>query len=148
MICYLDSSALVKRYLTELGSAPLRQFIANADTVGTVSVSRAEVIAAFAKAARLGSITREIAEASRRIFRIDWNDLGEIDLTDALIDRACDLAWSYGLRGYDSVQLAAALSWQEDWDVPLTLATFDTRLWEAAARVGLDRYPHVLPGIR
>lgn len=74
--------------------------------------------------------------------------LDEIDLTDAVIDRACDLAWSYGLRGYDSVQLAAALSWQEDWDVPLTLATFDSQLWEAAARVGLERYPHELPGTR
>lgn len=148
MICYLDSSAIVKRYLTELGSAPLRQFIAEADAVGTVSVSRVEVIAAFAKAVRLGSITRETAEAARRNFRIDWNDLGEIELSDAVIDRACDLAWGYGLRGYDSVQLAAALAWQEDWDVPLAVATFDTRLWEAAARVGLERYPHDPPGIR
>ena len=107
MICYLDSSALVKRYLTELGSIPLRQFIAEADALGTVSVSRAEVIAALAKAVRLGAITREIAEAARGIFRIDWTDLGEIDVTDALIDRACDLAWGYGLRGYDSVLVLA-----------------------------------------
>lgn len=148
MICYLDSSALVKRYLTEPGSLLFRRFIAEAEVVGTVAISRAEVVAAFGKAVRMGAITREIGEAARQIFQIDWRDLARVDVSAALVDRAADLAWGYGLRGYDSIQLAAALKWQQDWDVPLALATFDGRLWEVAARLGLEPYPPDKAGIR
>lgn len=148
MICYLDSSALVKRYLEEPGGDQVRQLVADAEALGTVAISRAEVVAALSKAVRLGAVTREHAESARRLFQTEWHDLSRIGVTDNLIERAADLAWGYGLRGYDSVQLAAAVIWQEDLGVPLTLATFDAKLWEAAARIGLERYPQELPGIR
>jgi hypothetical protein len=35
--------------------------------------------------------------------------------------------------------------WQETLDVPVTMATFDLRLWEAANRAGLEPYPSDLP---
>jgi hypothetical protein len=34
-------------------------------------------------------------------------------VTEALVERAEALAWDYGLRGYDAVQLASAITWQE-----------------------------------
>ena len=55
------------------------------------------------------------------------------------------MAWTYGLRGYDSVQLAAAVMWQATLDTPVFMATFDLRLWETAARAGLEPYPTDLP---
>lgn len=148
MICYLDSSALVKRYLDEPGGSQVRQLMADADAIGTVAISRAEVVAALAKAVRLGAITREDAESARRFFQIEWRSLSRIELSDFVVERAADLAWGYGLRGYDSVQLAAAMIWQETMGVSLTLATFDGQLWEAAARVGLERYPEETPRAR
>jgi predicted nucleic acid-binding protein len=54
LFCYMDSSALVKRYLTEPGSIQIRQLIDEADAVGTASISRAEVVATFGKVLRLG----------------------------------------------------------------------------------------------
>jgi predicted nucleic acid-binding protein len=98
-----------------------------------------------AKAVRLGAITREEGEVARRLFQAEWHDLSRIDITDLLIEWASDLAWGYGLRGYDSVQLAAALTWQAKVDVPTLVATYDVQLWQAAARVGLEPYPPDLP---
>jgi uncharacterized protein len=145
LICYLDSSALVKRYLQEPGGEQVRQLIAEAEAHATVAISRAEVVAALRKAVRLGAITRELAEASRRLFHVEWDDISRVDMTDLLIEWASDLAWGYSLRGYDSVQLAAALTWQAKVDVPTLVATYDVRLWEAAGRVGLEPYPPDLP---
>jgi prevent-host-death family protein len=50
-------------------------------------------------------------------------------------------AEEYGLRGYDSVHLAAALLWQERVGYPVVLATFDAELWQAAHRAGLEVWP-------
>ncbi|HEX4494193.1 MAG TPA: type II toxin-antitoxin system VapC family toxin [Thermoanaerobaculia bacterium] len=141
MICYLDSSAFVKRYLEEPGGIQVRQLIADAEALGSVDITRVEVVAALGKAVRLGAITLEHGEASRRFFQTEWRDLSRVEITDHVLERAADLAWSHGLRGYDSVQLAAAMIWQDRLGFSVTLAAFDVKLWEAAARVGLEVYP-------
>lgn len=53
MILYLDASALVKRYVAEIGSAELSRMLSRAATVGTAVISRAEVAAALAIARTL-----------------------------------------------------------------------------------------------
>jgi uncharacterized protein len=145
MICYLDSSALVKVFLKERGGAEVKQFMDEAHTVGTVAVSRAEVVAALQKAVRLGITPNEEAVAARHRFRMEWPEYFRLPVSDLLVERACDMAWTYGLRGYDSVQLAAAVMWQATLDTPVFMATFDLRLWETAARAGLEPYPPDLP---
>ena len=71
MILYLDSSALVKRYVLEVGSQEVRQHIDKVQLVGTSIVSRKEYAAAFAKAARVSAITIDEAEAALKLFRTD-----------------------------------------------------------------------------
>jgi len=61
-----------------------------------------------------------------------------------LVARADSLAWEYGLRGYDAVHLASALLWQEALGEPVTLATFDKPLWEAAQQAGMGVWPEDL----
>ena len=48
--------------------------------------------------------------------------------------------------GYDAVQLASALTWQESVGEEIVLATFDQQLWEAARRSGLKAWPDRLLG--
>ena len=148
MICYLDSSALVKRYVSEPGSSEIVRVFAESHLVGTATISRAEVVSGFVRAVRRGALAAEDAESARHRFQTEWRHFHRRQITDSLIGRSCDLAWSFGLRGYDSVQLAAAVRWQEELDMPLTLATFDVQLWQAAARVGLEPYPPDLPRFR
>lgn len=145
MICYLDSSALVKVFLKEPGAPEVQQLMDEAHTIGTVAISRAEVVASFHKAVRLGITPSDEALTVRRRFHTEWSYYFRLPVSDLLIERACNLAWAYGLRGYDSIQLAAAVMWQETLDVPVIMATFDLRLWEAADRAGLEPYPPDLP---
>ena len=55
MIAYFDASALVKRYFAERGSRETIALTAESEMVATSIVTRAEVAAAFAKAARRAS---------------------------------------------------------------------------------------------
>ncbi|MFI5266354.1 MAG: type II toxin-antitoxin system VapC family toxin [Chloroflexota bacterium] len=58
---------------------------------------------------------------------------------EALIRTAADLALRHGLRGYDAVQLASAISTAARG--PMTLATWDRHLSRAAKAEGLSVFP-------
>ena len=144
MIVYLDASALVKRYVTEPGSKDVLALTASAAAVATALGSRAEVAAAFARAVRLGVLENDGGRRAQRRFAREWPDLVRVPVTEALVARAEALAWDHGLRGYDAVQLAAALTWQESVGQDVVLATFDRQLWETAAPAGLEAWPERL----
>ena len=144
MIVYIDASALVKRYVAERESEAVIELTAKADIVATSVVSRAELAAAFARAARLGVLDNDGARQAQRRFSREWPDFARVPVTEALVARAERLAWDYELRGYDAVQLAAGLMWQESIGEDVLLATFDRQLWGAATRAGLQVWPQKL----
>lgn len=70
---YLDASALVKRYVDEVGSDWLRTTIAPAQPslLFTSRMTVVEVISAFARRAREGSLSSEELATARNAFRGD-----------------------------------------------------------------------------
>lgn len=141
---YLDSSALVKRYVAEPGSDDVIALMADAAAVATSLVTRAEVAAALARAVRSGKVDEDDARRAHRKFLHEWPDIGRVPVTDALVERADALAWERALRGYDAIQLAAALACQDmvgALDVDVLLATFDRQLLNAARQAGPDTWP-------
>lgn len=145
MILYLDASALVKGYVAETGSSEVRALIGDAQAVGTAIISRAEVAAALAKAARMKLLTRAAAAKALQAFSVDWEDLVRLQVGESLIARAAAVAWEHGLRGYDAVHLAAALVWREALGEPVTVATYDRELWRGARAGGLTPWPAASP---
>ncbi len=141
MILYLDSSAIVKRYVSEKGTEEITRAIDKARLVGTVVVARVEVAAALAKAVRVGTLAEREAGAALRLFGVDWPDYLRTPVTETLVALAESLAWTQQLRAYDAIHLAAASAWQDSLGQPVTLATYDHALWTAARRVGLHPYP-------
>ena len=79
-----------------------------------------------------------------KAFRAEWPSLLAVQVTESLVVRADSLAWEHGLRAYDAVHLSAALIWQEALGEPVTVATFDKQLWQAANAVGLATWPPLL----
>jgi len=144
LIVYLDASALVKRYVAETGSADVVSMIDSAQLVATAVISRAEVAAGLAKAARMGLAGREVLAASLADFEQEWGDYVRLDVNEHAVARAAALAWSQQLRGYDAVHLACAQVWQETLGEAVTLATYDRELWRAAQATGLQPWPKAL----
>ena len=73
-----------------------------------------------------------------RNFRSEWNDYHRIPITEQIVARADLLTCEYILRGYDAVHLACALTWQDLLGAPVSLATYDLELRDAAQKNGLN----------
>jgi len=141
MILYLDSSAVVKRYIAEPGTAEVATLTAQAEAIGSSVLCRTEVVAALGKATHTGLLHPDDATLTRSRFDTDWPHFVRLPVNIATAESAADLAWLYSLRGFDAVHLAAALAWQGMLNAPVRFATFDRSLWRAAGSVGLDAWP-------
>jgi predicted nucleic acid-binding protein len=141
---YLDASALVKRYVNEEGSDWLRATITagRSQLLFTSRMTIVEVISAFARRVRDGSLTLEEFASARDLFRGDCLDEYQImPPTIAVIDTASVLLERHPLRAYDAIHLATALGAQQfltDENYPaLTFLSADDRLNQAALAEGL-----------
>lgn len=142
MILYLDASALVKRYIAETGSDQVNTWIKDADILATSLISRTEVVAAFSRAYRMKILTDRNAKNAIMMFRSEWESFPRLPVNEATVARGDTLTWELGLRCYDAIHLASALIWQEVFDTPVTMSTFDRQLWEAAKTAGLGILPN------
>jgi predicted nucleic acid-binding protein len=141
LIIYLDTSALLKQYVQETGSEEVGILLESAEVVGTVIVTYVEMASAIARAVRMKMIPSDEARKTWEDFLVDWGLLVRLDVSGQLAKRAAALAWEHGLRGYDAIHLATALSWEEAMDVPVKLATYDHELWLAAQGTGMEVWP-------
>ena len=139
MFLYLDSSALVKRYIDEPHSQEVAHLMDEALAIGTSAISRVEVGAALARAARGDRLDAEGARGAQEEFAEDWPDYCKVPVTDTLLPRAEGLTWKHGRRAYDAAQLAAALVCEETiTEVDESVfACFDDELTAAANDEGL-----------
>jgi predicted nucleic acid-binding protein len=139
MILYLDTSALLKLYLAETDSRRVQQAVAGALAVCTHLVTYAEMRAAFARAVRTQRLSAADHTRQSRAFETDWSALQAVAVDEPLVRRAGELAERFGLRGYDSVHLAAAERVFEGAGRPASfaLAAFDNGLRAGAEGLGM-----------
>ncbi len=138
-IFFCDSSAVVNRYITETGSVWLEATIdpAQGNRVYVARITFVEVISAVTRREKGNHISTTDADNARLQFEQDYlNEFRKVEISEKLINRAANLAKKYALRGYDAVQLAAALETQAKRAarglLPLTLLSADTDLNDAA----------------
>ena len=131
MILYLDTSALVKLYVEEAGSAVVTSGVQAAGVVATARIAYAEARAAFARHRREGGLT---AASLRRVVAHlddDWPRYTVVEITDALVRTAGRYAEHHALRGFDGLHLAAATELRRP-DARVTFACFHRALSRAA----------------
>jgi predicted nucleic acid-binding protein len=110
---FLDSSALVKLFVVEPGSAWLVNLVdpVNAHTLFVVGITVVEVAAALFRRVRAGTLDRQQAVNAMTDLRNDVSRTFQtVELSPVITDRALLVAETHGLRGYDCVQLAAVLT--------------------------------------
>jgi predicted nucleic acid-binding protein len=140
---YLDASAIVKRYVSEMGSAWVQALSSNEEnTLVMGEIALAEVASAFARAARDGRISNEERLSYLDLFIGDCAERYRlVAIERTIIDRAVDLTQSHCLRGYDAVHLATALAVNAELLrkhlLPLTFVAADEDLLKAAEAEGL-----------
>lgn len=107
---FIDSSALVKRYISETGSAWVVGLFDPAlnNEVFIAAITGVEIIAAITRRSRGGSISVMDATVTCNQLKSDLQkDYQIVEITENIINSGMALAEAYGLRGYDAIQLAA-----------------------------------------
>ena len=141
---FFDSSALVKRYAIEVGTAWTIGIFRppHANRVYVARITSVEVVSALARRVRAGKLSGKSAQrAMARFQRAFTGRFRKVEITETLIDRATSLAERHGLRGYDAVQLAAVLTANDErlaaGAAKLTLISADNALNSAAIAEGV-----------
>ncbi len=143
---YLDTSALVKRYIVETGTNWVVSLTSpeNDHTIGVSEITRVEAAAAIAARHRgPDGTTREERDEAVSLLLVHFDTEYEITpLNPEIIGRAVNLTQNHRLRGYDAIQLATALAANDSLAASnlsaLTFIAADEDLVSAARVEGLS----------
>ena len=145
---YLDSSALIKKYLVEPGTAELLARLKQETDVGAVIFSSgltyAEMHAIVARKHREHGLSEMEASAIHDQFDEDWlTSVSQVELSSAVLGFVRDVVKASPLRGADTLHLASAL-WLRDmtrlgvkpgeYSGPLIFVSSDRQLLAAAKK--------------
>jgi uncharacterized protein len=127
---FLDTSALVRRYVRAPGRELVNTGMADDDVWCASALCRSETLLALHRMA----VTPSQHEQMWGRLRDDWDAVVVIPVDDRCLAQAVELGATYGLRTVDAVHLAAA----DRLPRPASYATFDRRQIPAAAALGFD----------
>jgi uncharacterized protein len=142
-IFYADSSVLVKRHVSEIGSVWFQNLVlpASNNSMITAKLSIIEVFSAFNRRKREATIS----QIDYNYFAIDFvsnsnNEYHLLDLTDSIIVESQRLLETHPLRAGDAIQLATAIYARNmlqnsGLSAPIFLAS-DNKLLDAAIAEG------------
>lgn len=139
MIYYADTSALVKRYVDEIGSGYIHTLVATPDTIlYQTFLTPLEISSAFLRRQRMKELSLEEVSLALQAYKIhSHREYILVPYSEALINTAEALLARHPLRTLDAIQLAAALTLRSTFpadDVPLTFLSADDRLIAVAQR--------------
>lgn len=138
MIYFLDASVLVKRYLHEAGSEPVRALVRRRrGSIAVSALSLAEVAAGVWRRSRQGLLDPDVATAIVSRLRAELDDMVVVEPRGRTIELAAELVARHALRAYDALQLASALRLARDADQAVTFGAADKALRAAARAEGL-----------
>lgn len=128
MALYVDTSALLKRYVEEADSEPCERHLL-ADPVWVTA--RVTLVEARRNLARLLD-DRPLALAREQL-AADWRRMNVVELDELTCEIAAGIAEATGARSLDALHLAAATRVGR---AALTVLTFDVRQAQAARALG------------
>ena len=148
MTLYLDTSALIKVYLNEVGGQLVRRAVVSDQVAWTCVIAYLEARSGFARALRERRISPADHARAAAHLESDWDSYAIVPVDLPLVRQASDLVdlhTRHGLRALDALQLAAALQVAAGEPGAVTLVCFDRRLWRSARDEGFECLPRAQP---
>lgn len=138
---YLDSSAWLKRYFLEPGSARISRLFEMEKELTSSVLGYVEVVSALARQQKSRNFDELNLAEIRKDLKEDWNNLTGLPVTDETVERAVVLTDRHRLRGADAVHLATVLGLSDSiagLNKSVVFVASDRELLEAARREGLS----------
>jgi len=132
-VTYLDTSALVKRFVSEAGSSEVQDLLTAGEPVACATIAYAELYSGLTRRHREGVLSQLQYRLACRRVESDWMALVKVELGADILILARGLIQRHGLRAFDAIHLASALGLQAAANEPVTFVAADQRLLRAAA---------------
>ena len=135
---YLDTSALIKRFVNEKGSSLAESLVQQGGPIATATIAYAEIFSGLTRKLREKRLSRSLYGLACRQFDGDWSAYVRVELYEGILFLARDLIQRHPLRGFDAVHLASAISLRNALGERITFVAADRRLLKAAESEKLD----------
>ncbi len=138
---YVDTSALIKRYLGEMGSTWIKSLVdvSSGHVIVVSDLTEVEVFSTLARRKREGTISAADILILQTRFLADFEqEYLSVALEDIVLSRARDLLNRYPLRSLDAIQLACAVESSIILGEPMTFISADKNLLSAATGEGFS----------
>jgi len=116
----------------------VKRQVSKAEAVATSNVAYAEARAAFVRKRREAEFSEEEYHRILDDFQRDWSRYLVVNVSEAVIALAGDLAERHNLRGFDAIHLASALALRDKMQSSIAFSCSDQRLRAAAEGEGLS----------
>ena len=130
---YLDTSALVKRFVSEAGSRGVQSLMTGGEPISSATIAYAELYSGLTRRHQEGFLSQLQYRLACRHFERDWMALVKVELGAEILSSARGLIQRHSLRAFDAIHLASALGLQAAANEPVTFVAADQRLLRAAA---------------
>ncbi len=130
MPLYVDSSALLKRYVDEPGRVLATRLLESDPSLFTARLTYVEVRRNLAR-----HLSGSNLASMKRVFESDWQQFGVVEVDVTTITIAAELAEMSGVRSLDAIHLAAATRLGRK---TARFLTFDVKQAQAARTLSFD----------
>ena len=117
MRLFFDSSAFIKRYISDPGSAVVESLCKESKDVALAIVCPAEILSAINRIKREGRISAAEYEEIKGAFLGDIRDITLIAIDSQIVNYAVRAIETSPLKALDSLHIACALLWKPDFFV-------------------------------
>lgn len=136
-VYYVDTSALIKRYIEESGSEKVEHlWPTDSKKIFTASLTYAEMYAGFYRLNRNGRISGKHLARSCEEFESDWRTLVVIEFASEVQKNVSKIISKVSLRGADLVHMASVVYLLER-NLNCELLTYDERMVQASEDLGV-----------
>ena len=132
MRVFFDSSAFVKRYISEAGTDAVLAWCDQATEIGLSGIALPEIVSAFCRLHRETRISDTQYRQLKSLLLADNEDAAMCDLAPAVLAQAVSSLEAGVLRGMDAIHIGSALALNAD-----VFVSADIRQIQAATRAGL-----------
>ena len=138
MIIYCDTSALMKLFVTEEHSDSVQKLASKSTRLVVSQLSWPEMCAGLGLKQRTQQVDAQIAANALNQLHVEWARYLKLAVDEDLMIEAGKLSLRFGLRAYDSVQLASVQQVHRQLGSNLAFCCFDRQLTTAATELGVQ----------
>ena len=132
MRVFFDSSAFVKRYVSETGTEAVLAWCDRASEIGLSGIALPDIVSAFCRLRREGRINDTQYRQLKSLLLADIEDAAICDLSPEVLAQSIASLEANILRGMDAIHVGSAIALKVD-----VFISADQRQRDAAIRAGL-----------